>query len=144
MLNVLGYLEPPGQIDTRDLRPGDAVTIQPFTQAEDIQIRQPDGTTSTIKAAGQPLRYDQTSQPGIYTATQRVQNVAVGQEVFAVNPSNEQESDVRPRDVRLVGGGSTEPRAGETVLVQREVWFWLLPAVLLVLLFEWWWFHRRT
>lgn len=144
MLNIFGYLEPLGQVDTRDLRPGDSVTIQPLAQTEEVLVRRPDGSTVSLKAAGQPLRFDQTVLPGIYSATQRVQTAAISQDVFAVNPSNEHESDVRPRELRLVGQPPAEAREADMVSVQREVWFWLLPAALLVLLFEWWWFHRRT
>jgi Ca-activated chloride channel family protein len=147
MLNIMGYLEPPGQVDTRDLRPDDAVTIAPLPQTDDITVRKPDGTTVSLKAAGAPLRFDQTALPGIYTVTQRVSNtvVANGQEVFAVNPSNERESDVRPRALTLLGGQALgDPSSGAMVPVQREVWFWVIPVALLLLCFEWWWFHRRT
>lgn len=147
MLNIMGYLEPPGQVDTRDLRPGDLVTISALPQTDEITVRKPDGTTTSFKVAGAPLRFDQTALPGIYTATQKVSNAAItnGQEVFAVNPSNERESDVRPRELTLVGGQSfAPPTAGLTVPVQREIWYWVLPIILLLLLFEWWWFHRRT
>jgi Ca-activated chloride channel family protein len=145
MLNVMGYLEPPGQVDTRDLRPGDAVTISPLPQTDEVSIRKPDGTTAGFKVAGMPLRYDQTALPGIYTATQKVSNTAVSQEIFAVNPSSERESEVRPRALTLAGGETLgAPLAGAMVTVQREFWFWLIPGVLLLLLFEWWWFHQRT
>jgi len=145
MLNIMGYLEPPGQVDTRDLRPGDAVTVSPLPQTDEISVRKPDGSTVGFKLAGTPLRFDQTALPGIYTVTQKVSNVVVGQEVFAVNPSSERESDVRPRSLTLGAGqalASSIPPA--TVSVQREFWFWLIPVVLVLLVFEWWWFHRRT
>jgi Ca-activated chloride channel homolog len=145
MLNIMGYLEPPGQVDSRDLRPGDLVTIAALPQTEEIAVRKPDGTTVSFKVAGQPLRYDQTALPGIYTATQRASNQAIGQEIFAVNPSNERESDVRPRPLTLAGGLQLgAPLAGALVWVQREFWHYLIPPALLLLLFEWWWFHRRT
>jgi hypothetical protein len=144
MLNIMGYLEPPGQVDTRDLRPGDSVTVSPLPQTDEISVRKPDGSTAAFKVAGTPLRFDQTALPGIYTATQKVSNVAVSQEVFAVNPSSERESDVHPRALTLAGQALGAPGPGALVSVQREFWFWLIPAVLLLLLFEWWWFHVRT
>ena len=94
--------------------------------------------------AGKVRLIDQTALPGIYTATQKVNNVAVSQEVFAVNPSSERESDVRPRALTLAGQALGAPGPGALVSVQREFWFWLIPLVLLLLLFEWWWFHLRT
>ena len=145
MLNIMGYLEPPGQVDTRDLRPGDLVSISPLLQTEEISVRRPDGSTASFKVAGQPLRFDQTALPGIYTATQKAGNAVISQEIFAVNPSNERESDVRPRPIQVAGGQVlANPAAGGLVWVQREFWQWLVPPALLLLLFEWWWFHRRT
>lgn len=145
MLNIMGYLEPPGQVDSRDLRPGDAVTISPLPQTDEVLVRKPDSSTLSLKAGGTPLRFDQTALPGVYTATQRVANQVVSQEVFAVNPSSERESDVRPRPLTLAGGLALgAPTPGALVQVQREFWYWLIPPVLLLLLFEWWWFHRRT
>lgn len=144
MLNVMGYLEPPGQVDTRILRPGEPVTIAPAPQAEELQIRKPDGTTNAFKPAGAPIRFDQTALPGIYTVTQRAASAVVSQELFAVNPSDEAESDVRPRQLTFVNTGPDSAAGLDTVAVQRELWLWLIPPALLVLLFEWWWFHRRT
>ena len=145
MLNVMGYLEPPGQVDTRDLRPGDSVTLLPLPQTEEVTVRRPDGTTIGLKAQGAPLLFDQTALPGIYTATQRVGDAVVSQEVFAVNPSNERESDVRPQALTLTGGETVgSPTVGAMVDVQREYWYWVIPGILGLLMFEWWWFHRRT
>jgi hypothetical protein len=73
-----------------------------------------------------------------------VSNAVVSQEIFAVNPSNERESDVRPRQLSLTGAQLGASGVDGLVTVQREFWYWLLPPVLLVLLFEWWWFHRKT
>ena len=43
MSNMLGYLEPASQTAQRDLRPGDAVTLAPLPQTEEIVVRQPGG-----------------------------------------------------------------------------------------------------
>jgi hypothetical protein len=145
MLNMVNYLEPPGQVDTRDLRPGDLVTIAPLVQTDTIVVRRPDGSTATFKSTGAPLQFDQTALPGIYTATQKAGEDVVSQELFAVNPSDERESDVRPRPLTLSSGQPLGGmQAAALVWVQREFWTWLIPPVLLLLLFEWWWFHRRT
>jgi Ca-activated chloride channel family protein len=144
MLNIMGFLEPPGQVDTRDLRPGDAVTVSPLPQTDEISVRKPDGTTVGFKMTGAPLRFDQTALPGVYTATQKVSGTVVSQELFAVNPSSETESDVRPRTLTFSGPSLAPATPAAMVSVQREFWFWLVPIVLGLLLFEWWWFHRRT
>lgn len=145
MLNIMGWLEPPGHVDSRDLRPGSAVTITSLAQADEILVRRPDGSTISNKTAGGPLRFEQTGLPGIYTVNQRSAGAVIGQEVFAVNPSSERESDVRPRPLSLLEGADPRGRAlGGAVFVQREFWYWLIPPALLFLLLEWWWFHRRT
>lgn len=145
MLNIMGWLEPPGHVDTRDLRPGDAVTITTLPQTDEILVRRPDGSTISSKSAGVPVRFDQTGLPGIYTVNQRSSGVVVSQEVFAVNPSSERESDVRPRPLSMLEDLVVGRQAsGGTVWVKREFWHWLIPPALLFLLFEWWWFHRRT
>jgi Ca-activated chloride channel family protein len=144
MLNIMGFLEPPGQVDSRDLRPGDAVTVSPLPQTDEISVRKPDGTTVNFKMAGVPLRFDQTALPGIYTATQKVSNTVVSQEIFAVNPSSEIESNVRPQALTFLGENLAPPTPGALVWVQREFWFWLIPVVLGLLVFVWWWFHQIT
>jgi Ca-activated chloride channel family protein len=145
MTNVLGYLEPGGQAGLRELRPGDSVTIAPLPQTEEIVVRRPSGTARTIRSEGRPLSYDETTEPGLYTVSQRAAGQAIFEEPFAISATDERESDIRPRAVSF-GGGRAAGAAGplDLVPVNREFWSWLIVPALGVLLFEWFWFHRRS
>ncbi len=145
MANILGYLEPGGQAAQRDLHPGDAITIAPLPQAEDLVIRRPSGPPKTIHVEGQPITFADTGEPGLYGVSQRAAGQTILEELFAVNASDEQESDIRPRTVLLGNGRPLQAGTqADLVPVNREIWLWLAPLALGLLLFEWFWFHRRS
>ncbi|MFN8524022.1 MAG: BatA and WFA domain-containing protein [Chloroflexota bacterium] len=140
--NIVGYLEPAGQAGVRELRPGEPIPITAMPQVEELHIRRPSGPVQIIQPDGPSLAYDQTDEPGLYQVSQRAAGQTIGEDVFAVNVSADRVSDIRPRV-------PTIPRAGagnalELVTVQREVWFWLVPPAIALLLVEWFWFHRRS
>jgi Ca-activated chloride channel homolog len=145
MSNLLGYLEPPNQATQRDLRPGDAVTLSPLPQTEEIIVRQPGGQSQTFPSEGRPIQFSATSLPGLYTVLQRSAGQTLLEEPFSINASDERESDVRPKPVALGSGRTLEANpTPELVPVNREIWMWLVPPVLALLLFEWFWFHRKS
>ena len=151
MANVLGYLEPGGQVGLRDLRPGDSVTLTPLPQAEELVIRRPGGPSRTVRTEGRPFTFAETTEPGLYSVSQRAAGQTILEELFAINASDERESDIRPRAVSLGDGrtlqagptGATVAQA-DLVPVNREIWLWLVPPALGLLLFEWFWYHRRS
>jgi hypothetical protein len=145
MSNMLGYLEPASQGTQRDLHPGDAITLAPLPQAEEIVIRQPGGQSQTLPSEGRPIQFMSTAQPGLYTVLQRAGGQTLLEEPFSINASDERESDVRPKPVALGSGRTLQAgQAPELVPVNREIWMWLVPPALALLLFEWYWFHRRS
>jgi hypothetical protein len=145
MSNLLGYLEPASQGTERDLRPGDSVTLSPLPQAEEVVVRQPGGQSQTIPSEGRPIQFTSTAQPGLYTVLQRAAGQTLLEEPFSINASDEKESDVRPKSVALGSGRTLQAgQAPDLVPVNREIWMWLVPPALLLLLFEWYWFHRRS
>jgi Ca-activated chloride channel family protein len=145
MSNMLGYLEPASQTAQRDLRPGDAVTLAPLPQTEEIVVRQPGGQSQTFPSEGRSLQFTATTQPGLYTVLQRAAGQTLLEEPFSINASDERESDVRPKPVALGSGRTLQAgQAPDLVPVNREIWMWLVPPVLALLLFEWYWFHRRS
>jgi hypothetical protein len=145
MSNLLGYLEPVNQAAQRDLQPGDAVTLAPLPQTEQIVVRQPGGQSQTLPSEGRPIQFTETARPGLYTVLQRAAGQTLLEEPFSINASDERESDVRPKPVALGSGRTLESNATpELVPVNREVWTWLVPPVLALLLFEWFWFHRKS
>jgi Ca-activated chloride channel homolog len=145
MANLLGYLEPPTQATQRDLRPGDTVVLSPLAQAEELIVRQPGGQSQTLASEGRPIQFTSTLQPGLYTVLQRAAGQTLLEEPFSINASDERESDVRPRSVALGSGRTLDTNAtADLVPVNREIWMWLVPAVLALLLLEWFWFHRKS
>ncbi|MFN8635969.1 MAG: VWA domain-containing protein [Chloroflexota bacterium] len=145
MSNLLGYLEPANQGAQRDLRPGDAITLSPLAQTEEIVVRQPGGQSQTLPSEGRPIQFASTARPGLYTVLQRAAGQTLLEEPFSINASDEKESDVRPKPVALGSGRTLQSNAPpELVPVNREIWMWLVPPVLGLLLFEWYWFHRRS
>jgi Ca-activated chloride channel homolog len=145
MSNMLGYLEPANQATQRDLRPGDAVTLAPLPQAEEIVVRQPGGQSQTFPSEGRSIQFTQTAQPGLYTVLQRAAGQTLLEEPFSINASDERESDVRPKPIALGSGRTLQTnQTPELVPVNREVWTWLVPPALALLLFEWYWFHRKS
>ena len=145
MANVLGYLEPGGQVGLRELRPGDSINLAPLPQTEELQIRRPSGPSRTFRNEGRPITFAETVEPGLYSVSQRAAGQTLLEELFAINASDEQESNIRPRTVSLSDGrtlqSGTQP---ELVPVNREFWLWLVPPALGLLLFEWFWYHRRS
>ena len=89
----------------------------------------------------------QMSAPRAVTISGREVEMSIGNGTneinFCVNLMDAAESDTRPRDDLPFGkyGNVT------TATVKRanmELWRWIAAAGLLVLMFEWWWYHKRT
>jgi Ca-activated chloride channel family protein len=59
-----------------------------------------------------------------------------------VNLFDDNESNIRPREVIQVGQAAVTPTVSEQV-GQRELWPWLAALALIVLMIEWQVFHRR-
>jgi Ca-activated chloride channel family protein len=145
MANIVGYLEPGGQVGLRELHPGDSITLTPLPQTEELNIRRPNGPNRIIRTDGRPVVFDETREPGLYLVSQRAAGQTLLEQPFAINASNEQESDTRPRPVVLGDGRAlTAGAPAALVPVNREFWLYLIPPVLGLLLFEWFWFHRKS
>ncbi len=139
--NAVGYLEPPGVLQERTVAAGELTAIQPLVQADGITIEQPDGNVESL-AAGKPVLYE-ADAVGVYTVRQTALGKQLSSERFAVNLADEGESDIQPR---LEEGALPAPDAaeGESALLEREVWPWLVLASIVLLTWEWWWYHRRA
>jgi hypothetical protein len=142
MSNILGYLEPGGQVNLRELRLGDPVSVQPLLLADTITVVQPDGTSTDFRPDRQSVTFQDTDTPGIYTVFQKGGGQVLAQDTFAVSPTDSRESDITPRSI----GENSPPSGGDThqIVINREIWRWLVPPAVFLLLFEWWWFHRRA
>lgn len=105
-----------------------------------VQITSPDGTTATraIDTTRRELVLGDTTRQGVY----KVQ-AGTNQFSFAVNLLDAEESDTAPRnEVKL--GELARAAATTTRQASLEFWRWLALAGLLVCLFEWWFYHKRT
>lgn len=142
MANLYGYLQPPGSVVTREVPVHAPVPIVPLAGADSIDIERPDGTVATLRADAGETIYDRTDLPGVYLVRQRQGDQFLGQGLFAVNVTNEAESDLR---MRLPPDTAREASAGlglETL--PREIWPALALLTLGALISEWWWYHRRA
>jgi hypothetical protein len=142
MSNVLGYLEPGGQVNFRELKLGDPVTVQPLLLADTITVNRPDGMAVDFRPERQSVTFQDTDTPGIYHVHQKAGTQLIAQDTFAVSPTDGRESNIAPQSIPE----DAQKPALEMALVEinREIWRWLVPPAVLLLLFEWWWFHRRT
>ena len=66
-----------------------------------------------------------------------------GETMFAANLSDPRESLIEPVETLEIGGKTAGEVSGFTAGVRREIWLYLLLAVLLVSLIEWFTYHRR-
>ncbi len=143
MANVISYLSPPGVVEQPAIKTGDAETIVPLPQVEQVQVTGPAGQPTALKTGSGPLTYAATDVPGLYHVQQLVANggQTLDENVFAANLADPQESDLRPRAQDLAGASPIE---ATLVPLQKETWPYLAALGLPLLLAEWWWFQRRV
>ena len=103
-------------------------------------ITRPNGDPQrvTIDPDAREVVVTDTSRQGLY-------HVAVGTNrvSFVANLMDGNESNIRPRDEIAVGKYAAV-QAASVRQANAELWRWLALAGLLVLLFEWWYYHRRS
>lgn len=139
--NVVEWLNPVAERS-------EALTIgtgEPFQLAfppgtASVEVVSPDGGASrrALDPARPVLVYGDTGTRGVYHV-----KTDSGTLSFAVNLLDANESDTAPRR-ELALGEYTRVEAAAMLKANVEIWRWLALAALLVLLFEWWFYHRRT
>jgi hypothetical protein len=112
------------------LKRGPGIVDVPLANA---QIRTIDGNTVTSDQQLGNTVFE-TSQPGLYSATQGEQRVHV-----AVNLSNPTFSDVNRSVFK-----TDKAAASERYWLRRELWFYMLVAAALLIGIEWFTYHRRV
>ncbi len=152
-LNALDYFVQPSASGNGDnYLPGEPVEFRSQSRAEQLTIRAPDGSQSSVTRNGQQrYAYQTANVPGIY-------DVLDGGKViqrFAVNLFDGQESDIRLRtepsddpndnvqqiaDIRI---GYNEVAATRAP-ARQEIWRPLLLLALGVLIVEWYVYNRRV
>jgi hypothetical protein len=142
---VVNYLQPNDPSEIKAPSPGDSVLIQPVPQADEIDVRKPDGSSRGFKPAGKPVGYNDTDATGLYQVTQKAQGKVVQEQLFAINLTDPAESDITPHPTLNIGGSVL--RQNDTIEwtpAKHEFWPWVLLAAVGLLTFEWYWYHRRA
>ncbi|AUX24817.1 hypothetical protein SOCEGT47_053570 [Sorangium cellulosum] len=123
-------------------RTGAVWHIPASSSAETATLEQPDGTERTVPIQdGRAVFLGQHA--GFYTL--RVGAGGAAEEsMFAANLSAPEESAIAPAAELKVGGQSAGAVSEFKIGVRRELWVYLLAAVLLVTAIEWLTYHRRV
>ena len=143
MANITAWLSPGRVITDENPQPGVAVTILPGARAATVVVTQPDGAVwEEGVQAGEPVRFLQTQQTGLYRVAFRDDSGATQPAgTFAVNFLDAAESRIQPADTLRLGQADIAPAADVAGL--RPLWPWLLAGGLAVLSLEWWISYRR-
>ena len=80
---------------------------------------------------------------GIYTIRTEGADGVSSEDSFAVNLGAGDETEIKPTDRLAVGATAAGRVTPGAVGVRRELWLYLLGAVLLILGVEWFTYHRR-
>ncbi len=113
---------------------------QPLTNSL-ISVKTPAGLEKTmaVDTVTRELVFGDTAKQGVY----HVQIGATNNLAFCVNLLDAAESDITPRG-ELSFGKFGKVAATKIRRANLELWRWIAVAGLIVLLFEWWYYHRRT
>lgn len=111
---------------------------QPLTN--NAQITLPDGSARQFKAdpKANELVFGDTYHQGVYRL-----KAGTNETTFCVALLDPAESNIKPRD-ELQFGKYTKVSATTLHRANMELWRSIAAIALIVLLFEWWYYHRRT
>ena len=139
--NAVEWLNPATERNSQLLvRAGDPFRLslpQPVTNA---QITLPNGTIQKMKvdAKANEIVFGDTLRQGVYHL-----KTGTNETTFCVALLDAAESNIKPRD-ELQFGKYSKVSATTLHRANMELWRSIAGLALLVLLFEWWYYHRRT
>jgi von Willebrand factor type A domain/Aerotolerance regulator N-terminal len=118
--------------------PGEVKVVRPDGAVKEVLVKSPGDPAGSLvhRNAQGHFVFQDTEQLGIYTA-----KWDGGEQAFAVNLLDPQESDIEPREV--VHLGAQDLKAGPSRGQPRETWKWWALGALLLLATEWFLYHRR-
>jgi hypothetical protein len=139
--NAVDWLNPASASAGQYLvRPGTAFRFGLSQKVTRAELTTPDGKSRVIEVEpdARELVIGDTAHQGIYRLRAGTNEVA-----FCVNLMDSNESNITPREEIAVGKYA---RVGATTLKRAnlELWRWVALAGMIVLLFEWWFYHKRT
>ena len=141
MANAVDWLNPASANSGLYLvQPGNAFRYALPPKTGSAQLTTPDGKTRSlpIEDDTRELVIGDTHKQGVYHLKAGTNEVT-----FCVNLMDSNESSIAPRD-ELPIGRYAKVAATTLKRANMELWRWIAAAGLLVLLFEWWWYHKRT
>jgi hypothetical protein len=139
--NAVEWLNPASTKSSQLLvRAGDPFRLGLLQPESSAQITLPDGTTKplTVDANTKEIVFGDTFKQGAYRL-----RAGTNETVFCVNLLDAAESNIKPRD-ELQFGQYAKVSATTMQRANMELWRTIAALALLVLLFEWWYYHRRT
>ncbi len=141
MANAVEWLHPAASSGRGlSVRTGQTVRLPQEPGAGEAVVRHPGGGEERVPLSpdARSFLYGSTLEQGIYEAGSGDKRVR-----FAASLLDAEESDTTPRSSIPLGAG-LEVEASENLRADLEVWRWIAALALLVLMFEWWYYHRRT
>jgi hypothetical protein len=141
MANAVEWLNPPGAAGQGMVKAGEPLRWGlPTAAAGGGRVILPDGREDPLplEAGRAEVVYGATTQVGRYQMEAGTNRVS-----FCVNLADAQETATAPRE-ELVMGTYSRTAAMTKAPANLELWRWLAAAGLLVLMWEWWYYHKRT
>ncbi len=138
--NAVEWLNPANERSRLMVKAGDPFRTRTPGPVTNARIRYPNGSIKALETAPNQteLVFADTSVQGLYRLTFGTNEVS-----FCVNLLDSQESRIAPRD-ELRYSKRAGVLASTAKSTNQELWRWLAALGLLVLLWEWWYYHRRS
>jgi hypothetical protein len=141
MANAVDWLNPASQNTSQlQIQAGKPFRLNLYQTIAAATVTWPDGREENLPLApdSREVVFGNTTQQGIYQL-----KAGTNETVFCVNLLDADESSIRPKDELPLG---KYEQVAATTLKQAnlELWRWIALGGLLVLLFEWWYYHKRT
>ncbi len=139
--NAVDWLNPANARSGQLLvKAGDAFRLALTEPVTSAQVTVPGGAarTLTLDAKANELVFGDTLKQGTYRV-----RLGTNDTVFCVNLLDAAESNIKPREAVQLGK-HTQVAATTKQRANMELWRTIAALGLLMLLFEWWYYHRRT
>jgi Ca-activated chloride channel homolog len=139
--NAVEWLNPASvQASQMNIKAGTPFRLGLTEELPSVDITMPNGTTQAraVDKTRRELVFGDTIKQGVYSV-----KAGTNQFRFAVNLLDAAESDTAPRP-EVQFGEFARAAASATRQASLEFWRWIALAALLICLFEWWWYHKRT
>lgn len=139
--NAVDWLDPnSARAHQLTVRAGEPIRYIPPTLMTNATVTLPDGSSEKISMnpESNELVFGRTDTKGTYRLTSGTNEV-----FFAVNAIDSNESNIAPKS-EITLGQYTKTTEARSLKASIEFWRWIALAGLIVLLFEWWYYHRRT